>query len=129
MRILISGRGGHGVKVGAYILGQIVASHGSYAAIHYEYDAAIRGQNIAAYITISDKKIANPIFNTPDLKFELKELEKTAAEKFGSVIYTTMLAVGKILKELSITINEAEFKKHIQKDPETNWLAVSYFFK
>ncbi len=129
IKILINGKGGHGVKLGTHILGQIVASHNKHVAVYYEYDAAIRGQDITAFITISDKKIANPIFDAPDIELNLEDFEKTALTNFNSIIYTTMLAIGKILKELSLTIHEEEFKGYIQKEPETNWRAINYFLK
>lgn len=126
MKIVINGKGGHGVKFGAHLLGLIAAGKGKQASISYEYDAAIRGQNITAFIIISDNKILNPVVEEPDIIYNAEEFEKEAVSNFGSNMYTTMLILGKILNQLNLTINKNEFEQFVEKEKEINWKALNH---
>lgn len=124
MKIIINGKGGHGVKFGAEVLGRIAMDKEKEVSISYNYDAAVRGQNITAFITIAGTRIENPVIEKADFMFEAEEFEKTAIDNLGSRIYTTMLILGKIIKELGIEVTKEEFAGYVTKDIETNWKAL-----
>ncbi len=124
MKIIINGKGGHGVKLGAELLGRIAMDKEREVSISYSYDAAVRGQNITAFITIAGNKIENPVIEKADFRFEAEEFEKTAIDNFGSRIYTTMLILGNIIKKLGIEVTKEEFARHATKDIEINWKAL-----
>lgn len=126
MKIIINGKGGHGIKFGAEVLGRIAMDKKKEVSISYSYDAAVRGQNITAFITIAESRIKNPVIEKADLRFEAEDFEKTAINSFGSRIYTTMLILGKIIRELGIEPTKEEFTRHVTKNSEANWKAMHY---
>ncbi len=126
MKIVINGKGGHGVKFGAHLLGLIAAGKEKQVSISYEYDTAIRGQNITAFIIISDNKILNPVVEEADVIYDAGEFEKEAVSNFGAGIYSTMLILGRILNHLNLTVNKKEFKQFVEKETETNWKALNH---
>ncbi|MBW2987429.1 2-oxoacid:acceptor oxidoreductase family protein [Candidatus Woesearchaeota archaeon] len=81
-KIIISGAGGQGIKMMAIVLGKILAKLGYNVSTDIQYDAAIRGGKITAFLTYSKEPIDNPLFEDPDVFLKLhKEGDHFVAEK------------------------------------------------
>ncbi len=103
--IIVYGEGGYGIKFMGHALGKLMIRLEKEVAITYSYDAAMRGGNITAFITISDKPVENPLPSHPDIKLELdskSEFVKSAVS-LGSKKLTGMVVMGFILKKLGIS--------------------------
>lgn len=81
-KIIMSGAGGQGIKVMAITLGKILAQLGYNVSTDIQYDAAIRGGKISAFLTFSKEKIDNPMIENPDIFLKLhKEGDHFVAQK------------------------------------------------
>ncbi|MBD3259090.1 hypothetical protein GF371_00500, partial [Candidatus Woesearchaeota archaeon] len=70
-RIIISGAGGQGIKLMAITLGKVLAQLSYNVSADIQYDAAIRGGKIVAFLTYSKEKIKNPVVEEPDIFLKL----------------------------------------------------------
>jgi Pyruvate/2-oxoacid:ferredoxin oxidoreductase gamma subunit len=81
-KIIISGAGGQGIKMMAITLGKVLAKMSYNVSTDIQYDAAIRGGKITAFLTYSKQSIDNPLFENPDIFLKLhKEGDHFVAEK------------------------------------------------
>ncbi|MFH1638617.1 MAG: 2-oxoacid:acceptor oxidoreductase family protein [Candidatus Woesearchaeota archaeon] len=99
--IIVSGQGGQGIKFMSTVLGKLFMSLGKEVAITFSYDAAMRGGNITAFISISDSAILNPLPENYDISVDSRQfVEKAIA--LGSKTFTGMVILGSILKSLDV---------------------------
>lgn len=153
-RIIISGEGGQGIKLISVILGHILSKLGKEVSLIVDYSASVRGSEIDAYLTYSDKKIDNPIFEKADILLELSKFsigkfkakrtvcesglckdieipfEEIAEDKFDSPIEENMIALGELLRLIHIDISKIDLRKEVpKKSMEKHINAIKYGFR
>lgn len=149
----MAGRGGYGVKFLGEILGEILILKRYNVSLTFDYDAASRGGDIIGYLKFSDGEIENPVVDEADLllrfthtikKFKAEkkiidsqikddfkdsvdyEFTKEAINRFDDKKLANMIALGVLLKELRIDVNEEELRKIITKGFEKNHNAIKH---
>ena len=153
-RIIISGEGGQGIKLISVMLGHILSQLGKEVSLVVDYRASVRGSEIDTYLTYSDKKIDNPIFEKADILLELSKFDKCkfkakrtvcetglchdiqipfeeiAEDKFDSPIEENMVALGELLRLIHIDIGKIDLRKEVPKKAmEKHVNAIKYGFR
>ena len=150
--ITIAGQGGQGIKLLGTLLAQIFHHLKKEVSVLYEYDAIVRGGCILAFITLADKPIASPIVEKADLMIKLFHknggftgqkmlidqslapkgipFTQTARQKFGHLMFTNSLVLGKILQVFQVPPTNLPLKKILPpKFQKENLAAIEYGFK
>jgi 2-oxoglutarate ferredoxin oxidoreductase subunit gamma len=81
--VLLSGAGGQGLMSLAKILAQAALFEGKFSSYIPSYGAEVRGGTAYCFVKISDKPIASPLVEIPDVAIILNQL---SFDKFGKVI-------------------------------------------
>ncbi len=127
--IIISGTGGQGIRFMGNALARLLIANGYEVSALYDYDAAIRGGGIRAFISYQKQRIGNPVVGTSDIVLMLarsksdifgietiadsslaiempgcKKIDfKGAAEKtFSGSSMLNMVALGFLIKKLGL---------------------------
>jgi len=121
MKIAITGKGGQGIKLLGKILADLLLKKGYEIALVFDFDAAVRGGDSAAYLVYSEDKIENPIIDEADILIELAETSKQikSKKKIGNIEGkpANMHALARVLKELGLEFREEEIAEAL---PERN---------
>ena len=149
-KIFISGSGGQGIKLMSFVLSKIILKLDYNVSLMFDYDAAMRGGTIDAFLVYSDRKIDNPLIEEADIFLKLAEngddiiaekiicqkglcdgeeipFMETAKEKFGNPLVMNMLAVGVLLKKLNLDLNRVDIESLIpEKNKDQNIEAIKY---
>lgn len=147
--LIIVGSGGQGIRFMGNLLSKLLILKNYEVSAMYDYDAAMRGSDITAFIMFSESKIENPLIDVPDLllvlakakvKFSGKEVVcdsavaldgavkidfSSIAEKEFSKKAINMLALGFLIKKFNIDVSESELLEVLPaKGKEENLKAV-----
>ncbi|HNT30562.1 MAG TPA: 2-oxoacid:acceptor oxidoreductase family protein [bacterium] len=153
VKIKIIGAGGHGIKLLSTIFVKVMSDLGREASLSLEYDSAVRGGNTAADIVISDKKILNPVIETPHLlistannNFQTDTVPTvwiddgvtsssenakaypfyaTARDELQNVRVGNMIILGALLKYFDVKLEQVDFSHYIRKYLELNLRALN----
>jgi Pyruvate/2-oxoacid:ferredoxin oxidoreductase gamma subunit len=152
-KIKIIGAGGHGIKLLSHVLAEIVAERGQEATLNLDYDAAVRGGNVGAEITISEGHVTNPFIEQPDILIMLAPSKESIddvphvildaacavnkpdehietynfpelANQIGNIRVLNMIVLGRILKLLGIDKSSIDFSQYITKALDLNLQAI-----
>lgn len=106
-KIIISGKGGHGVQFIGMLLAKTAISLGLNSTLIKSYGPEARGGKSTVFIVLSDKKIGNPVMKAADVlvTFDDESLD-VWKDKVRLVLNASgknnMFALGKLIKHLDI---------------------------
>lgn len=151
-KIVISGVGGQGIKLMSFSLSNILSTIGYNVSLMFDYDSAMRGGSIIAFLSYSDKEIDNPIIEEVDILLKLSECDdnivakkiicetgfcedvqvpfkEISKQKFGNVKVVNMLALGFLLRLINVNLNKIDLKNLLpEKNGVQNIEAIKYFY-
>lgn len=148
-KIFVSGSGGQGIKMMSFMLSKIISSFDYNVSLVFDYDSAMRGGGIDAFITYSNEKIESPMFEEADIHLKFSESRKLsskeiicqtgfcngkqinfkeiARKEFGNNIVMNMLGMGFLLKKINIVLNKINLEKILPKrNKSQNIEAIKY---
>jgi hypothetical protein len=138
-KIILAGTGGYGIKFLGKVLAEFFVLKNYNVVLTYDYDAAMRGGEIVAFLTYGDEEINNPIIDEADFLLVLDNVKrklvakKVMAEKClctqgkcvkcnflheellergfrGSGRNANMVALGCVLEELGFEVSDGELQ-------------------
>lgn len=72
-KIFISGSGGQGIRLMSFVLSKIISELDYNVSLMFDYDAAMRGGSINAFLIYSDEKLGNPLIEEADIHIKLSD--------------------------------------------------------
>lgn len=147
-QIAISGVGGQSVRVISHALALALQQIGYYVTLLYDYDSAIRGGKIVAYLKFDEQPIDNPHIDQADILLMLADKERglvarkticdsglckdeeipfmqLGVERFGRAIFGNMIALGRLLRLVDVDVEQFDLSKALPKSmQEKNIQAV-----
>ncbi len=137
-QIMVSGVGGQSVRVISHALALALQQLGYYVTLLYDYDSAIRGGKIVAYLKFAEEPIDNPHIDKADILLMLADKEKglvaqktvcdsglctdeeipfgqLGVERFGRAIFGNMIALGHLLRMVDVDIEKFDLRKSLPK--------------
>ena len=138
-KIILAGTGGYGIKFLGKVLAEFFVLKEYNVVLTYDYDAAMRGGEIVAFLIYGDEEISNPIIDEADFLLVLDKVKrklvakKIMAEKClcdngkctgcnflhekmlergfrGEGRNANMVAFGAVLKELGFDVSDGELQ-------------------
>jgi len=130
MKLVITGKGGDGVKFLGTVLGKVLMTKYNVVA-SFDYDAANVGGDIIGYIIFDKDKIGNVTIDKADVLFKLNDVSKDIKFDRKVVISDSeyrknMVGLGMILKSLGLELDVSLLRSLITKDTDNNIKAVEY---
>jgi Pyruvate/2-oxoacid:ferredoxin oxidoreductase gamma subunit len=149
-KVIISGEGGQGVRVISHTLATLLTNLGYEVSLLYDYDSSVRGAMSVAYLIFDKEPIANPVIQEADILLKLSNkaeglharktvcetglctdeeisFGKLGLEKFGREIFGNMIALGRLIALVGVTVSENELAEVLPlKYREENLSAVLF---
>ena len=80
-KIILAGTGGYGIKFLGKVLAEFFVLKNYNVVLTYDYDAAMRGGEIVAFLTYGDEEINNPIIDEADFLLVLDNVKRKLVAK------------------------------------------------
>lgn len=132
--LIIVGNGGQGVRFMGNLLSKILILKNYEVSAMYDYDAAMRGSDITAFIIFSTSKIENPLVDIPDLllvlgktklKFNSRETVDFSDKEFSNKKLVNMYSLGFLIKKFGLNVSDSELESVLSsKNKEENLKAI-----
>lgn len=133
-KIIIVGSGGQGIRFLGNIFSKLLILKGYEVSAMYDYDAAMRGSDITAFIVFDKIKIGNPLISKADfllvldktkLKFSAIEIADFSSKEFSEKRLANMYGLGFLIKKIGLNISDSEIVSVLpEKMKNTNFEAV-----
>lgn len=132
--LIIVGSGGQGVRFMGNIFSKLLILKNYEVSAMYDYDAAMRGSDITAFIVFSKERIENPIIDKADLllvlaktklKFSASEIADFSEKEFSNKKLTNMYSLGFLIKKFNLNVSESELESVLpSRNKEDNLKAI-----
>ena len=132
--LIIVGNGGQGVRFMGNLLAKILILKGYEVSAMYDYDAAMRGGDITAFIVFSKTSIENPLIDKADLllvlaktklNFNSAEAVDFSEKEFPDKKLVNMYSLGFLLSKFKLDVTESELLEVLpSRNKEDNLKAI-----